>query len=414
MDQAAETRPKRFAITGVTVSGNMGGAAMLHASLDAIRSREPDARFCLLSVTPGRDRELPPVPGLDIVSAHYLLLLMIYFPLSLLLWPLRHILPLRRLLSPMAYFKALADADVIVDLAGIAFVDGRGAAVLAYNCACCLPAQLLGQPVVKLAQALGPFETFPNRQLAHFVLSRCRAVVARGAISEQRLLALGIDHAIRLPDVSFALQVRPSDREKARGQIAALSLTRPLVVISPSEVVRRIVDRGGGNFADMMAELINVLSSAGYAILLLPHSLASGKTRNNDRDLCKAIAARVDATRRPAVMDGVNDPRLLRALIGEADGFIGCRFHAAVAALSMAVPSLIVGWGHKYKEMAEGLISPEWVIDARQFSPQQAFQSFQAVMSQRNLVIEGLRQRLPDVEAEANRNFDFVVAAAHG
>src|SRR5690606_12629674 len=32
--------------------------------------------------------------------------------------------------------------------------------------------------------------------------------------------------------------------------------------------------------------------------------------------------------------------------------FVGCRFHAVVAALIMSVPTLVIGWSHKYREMA--------------------------------------------------------------
>ena len=39
---------------------------------------------------------------------------------------------------------------------------------------------LLGVPVVKLAQTLGPFETWPNRLVAQVLLSRCFIIFARG------------------------------------------------------------------------------------------------------------------------------------------------------------------------------------------------------------------------------------------
>ena len=54
--------------------------------------------------------------------------------------------------------RALLDADLVVDVAGISFVDGRGLPILGYNVLMTGIPLLVGTPVVKAAQAVGPFE----------------------------------------------------------------------------------------------------------------------------------------------------------------------------------------------------------------------------------------------------------------
>lgn len=127
----------RFVITGVTLSGNMGGAAMLSAALQQLRRRYPGALFQLLSIYPEADRAIDSNPDLEVIDARPLRLLAWYMPLTLLgglgEW-------LRRLIAQRSpFFQAIAAADAVIDLSGIAFVDKRGLPLLWYNLSCALP-----------------------------------------------------------------------------------------------------------------------------------------------------------------------------------------------------------------------------------------------------------------------------------
>lgn len=400
----------RFAITGVTWSGNMGGTAMLQTAIDELSARFPGAEFRLLSIAPGRDRRYGGAAG--IVSARPPALLLLYLPLAMLCWPLRRLPGIRWLLARSAYFRALREADMVIDLCGIAFVDGRGLPLLAYNAACCLPALTMGVPVAKLSQALGPFRTQPNRAVASFLLSHCRVLVARGETSLAHLRSLRLARAVQRPDVTFALTVR--DQDRARARMLAPGGEGPLLVASPSEVVNRLCAAGGIDFTAEFTTLLAGCIAAGWRVLLVPHSLGQGNSKNNDIDLCRTIAARLHSGRATLVQADA-DPRLLRAVIGQGDAFIGCRFHAVVAALAMGVPSLVIGWSHKYREMTEMLQPGDWFLDAAQFSAQAAEAAFARLLEQREALRAGILERLPEVRRQAASNFDLVAEALnHG
>ncbi len=68
--------------------------------------------------------------------------------------------------------RALAESDVLLDIGGITFSDGREK-YLPFNILSIWPAMLLGVPVVKLAQAVGPFKNPLNRFLRKDFLFRC-------------------------------------------------------------------------------------------------------------------------------------------------------------------------------------------------------------------------------------------------
>ncbi|WP_226638598.1 polysaccharide pyruvyl transferase family protein, partial [Novosphingobium profundi] len=167
------------AIIGSALSGNRGASAMLEAAIEGISRRIPDARFTLFSMYPDEDRALNHYPNLTIVPAGPLRLGIVINSLALLYWLLP---PLRSVLArSCGAIKALRDADVLLDQGGITFCDGREKFLL-YNVASVLPALFMRVPVVKCAQAMGPFRSRVNRLAARAILPRMRLIVSRGRI----------------------------------------------------------------------------------------------------------------------------------------------------------------------------------------------------------------------------------------
>ena len=68
------------AIGGVTATGNMGGVAMLEATLQEVSKRLPDADYFLLSIAPQADRSVVSENRLTVVPARPLLLVGVYLP----------------------------------------------------------------------------------------------------------------------------------------------------------------------------------------------------------------------------------------------------------------------------------------------------------------------------------------------
>lgn len=404
--------PLRVVVTGVTVSGNMGGTAMLLTAMQEITRRAPGSEFTLLSYTPKADRAAPPIPGLTVVSADYRYLVLLYLPLALVLYPFLRAEPVRRLVRAIPYFRALDEADLVVDLCGIAFSDGRGLPLLAYNVACVLPALAMRRPVAKLAQALGPFREPLNRMLAKFVLSRCAIVIARGARSFSFLQELGLKNIACRPDVTFAMHVDDEARAEARALLAALRVPAGALVVSPSEVVRRLCAAEGVDFEAEMLAFIERVRADGTPVLILPHSMAKDGSKNDDIDLCRRLYARFAADPGVAIVDDRHDPVILRAIIGECAIHVGCRFHGVVGALAMGVPTLIIGWSHKYREMAEPLQPERWAMDWRGFSAERAHTLFRALVAERDATAASIAEGLPALKREASENFDLALTAA--
>lgn len=405
---------KRIAITGVTLTGNMGGVAMLQTAHAEMSKCFPGAHFFLLSITPHDDCHVERLERTEIIAAPPLFLIGLYLPLSIILWPFLRLERVRRLLGFIAYFDALRRSDLVVDLCGIAFVDGRGLPLLLYNLACCIPAIAMGVPVAKLSQALGPFRQPMNRLAARFALSRCNLVIGRGEATGRALKDLGLVNTNVLPDVTFCLEVPAKARDIAKQRLTRMGMKRPRVIVSPSEVVRRLVAEAGRDLEQELLRLLHGLANEGVDVLLLAHSYGTGFGKNNDVTLCRRIAEQAAPKFSVPLLDDVRDPVLLRSIIGEAELFIGCRFHAVVAALAMGVPALTIGWSHKYTEMSAMFGLSEWVIPAEEFTAELGLERWRALQHEADKIRNALSAAAGSVETGARKNFELAARLVEG
>jgi polysaccharide pyruvyl transferase WcaK-like protein len=381
---------------------------MLHATLQQLRGRFPGARFDLLSIYPMADRHCNRENDLEIISAAPLKLLAWYMPLALLG---KLGLSMRLFLSTrITFFRSIQAADAVIDLSGIAFVDGRGLPLLWYNLSSALPGIIWGKPVFKLSQALGPFKSTVNRMLAKPLLQHCAVVVARGDQTRKFLIELGLQESISLPDVSFALTIPEATLCEAAHVLRNLDGSgAKWVVISPSKVVANLCSHYGIDFLKQMKQFVEHLLKEGVGnILILPHSLGGGGSKNNDINLCEELYRSLSDKQHVFLHIPIEDPLLLRAIIGRATFFVGCRFHAVVAALITGVPSLILGWSHKYIEMAAVFNADIPSIDFSAFSADALIEAFQNAWQMRELTHARLQASGPIVKALAITNFDLI------
>ncbi len=403
-----------YVIVGPALTGNMGAASMVLATTAGLARRDDDAHVTLLSYYPAEDRARAAGTDLTVLDARP-------FRLGALInaaalgW--RLVPPLRRMIERrVPEVAAIVDADVVLDQGGIAFSDGREK-FLAFNVAILLPARFIGRPVVKCAQALGPFRNRLNRLVARWMLPRMELIVARGAATRGFLDGLGLDNVVTGTDLAFTLGTPDPASATARAPVAAAArrLEGPEVTvgIAPSVVVQAKVAAGGGDFVDLMVRTVRAQLDAGRRVLLVPHSFRQDPTKvhNNDGPLVSTIAARIDD---PGLV--VVDERLeadeLRHLIGLCDVFVSCRFHAMVSALSMGVPTLVLGWSHKYVEVLERFDQADRSIDAAHLDPHRLDVAIDELVGDRVAIAARIDERQGAVRALAEEQLDRIVEIA--
>jgi polysaccharide pyruvyl transferase WcaK-like protein len=402
------------AVTAATFTGNHGAEAMLLATLEGLRRRLDHPAFHVFTYRPTADARVARDPDVTLHSLTPAVVVFVQVPLAAAYALLRHWAPQALLRRFPRRVRSLAGCAVQVDLAGVSFVDGR-ARFLPYNVLTLVPAFLVGVPVVKLAQALGPFRAPLNRWVARPVLGRCAAVFARGDETLRHLGALDCGAEVRrADDVAFLLEAEAAGTPVVARAVAQVARrrggARAVVGVCPSSL---LAGRRGSDYLARTTELVADLVGQGDIVVLFPHAtrgVDARGARNNDLYALRRILAGLDPASREGVIPVDGDVRAceLLSLTEILDMAVVSRLHAMVACLSRGVPVAVVGWSHKYREVMRAFGMEEHVLDATGNWPSRAAASLDRFRSAPEEWRGRLADALPGVRASAASQLDWV------
>jgi colanic acid/amylovoran biosynthesis protein len=199
-----------------------------------------------------------------------------------------------------------------------------------------------GVPKIMLPQAFGPFRDKEKARLAAEILDQAEVVFARDDVSLANLNELGIETEV-IRSVDFTIGLHPPEMDPVKGT--------PFVAIVPNT---KIVSSGRSKASDYTALLEQyavAAERAGREALLVVHE-------DTDRSIAEEIASR-----RGLDIFEDEDPLILKAVLGQADAIVASRFHAVVGALAQGVPSVVLGWSHKYAQLLNDFGVPQWSAD---------------------------------------------------
>ena len=408
-------QPVRIAIIGAALSANKGAAAMVESVMARLPNEMGECHFDVLTTYPEADESRVP-EGVDaaVVGLQPLRLALVEFPIACLA------LVARTLRLPLFWVRSrgcrtMLDSAVVVDVAGISFADGRGFAIVVYNALMTGVPLLLGVPVVKAAQALGPFQSMPNKWLAPLVLRRVKTVCARGARTREHLDSLGGVNAVDVADLAFSLDEAaglPIEVSSALG-----SIDPNFIVVMPSAVVRGIFEAKGGDYVTAMASLVSeIRNKTGRSVVIAPHSYRAGlpEGRMNDGPVCREVASACAGDIQVLGLDADLTAGELRHLVALSSVLVTSRFHAMISGLATSTPTVVVGWSHKYKEVLDDFGLSSLGLDSSALNnPSEIADVVARVLSTRDELSQQISAALPAVKIRSLRNFSAIAEAVH-
>ena len=407
-------QPVRIAIIGAALSANKGAAAMVESVMARLPNELGECHFDILTTYPDADASRVPV-GVDaaVVGLQPLRLALVEFPIACLA------LVTRKLRIPLFWVRSrgcrsMLDSSVVVDVAGISFADGRGFAIVVYNALMTGVPLLLGVPVVKAAQALGPFQSVPNKWLAPLVLRRVKTVCARGARTREHLDSLGGVNSIDVADLAFSLDEAASFPDAVAAALD--SIDKDFIVVMPSAVVRGIYESSGGNYVSAMAALVaDIRHKTGRSVVIAPHSYRAGlpEGRMNDGPVCREVAEACSDDAQVLGLDFDLTAGELRHLVAHSSVLVTSRFHAMISGLATSTPTVVVGWSHKYREVLDDFGLSNLGLDSSALNqPSEIADIVARVLSTRDELSQQISAALPAVKIRSLRNFSAIAEAA--
>jgi polysaccharide pyruvyl transferase WcaK-like protein len=314
----------------------------------------------------------------------------------------------------LEHVNAIKESDCLVNLNGIAFVgDGTRPLMAALNdCSPSLYAKKFNKPFFRFVQSYGPFDNLFVKILAKREFKKLPCVMARGDISAKNCK----DICKNVPVFSFpdiATNLKPADEGWYRNFLEQIQFNHDnYTILSPSAVIASMDTKSemsvGKNHLAVFVNLTKYFLSRDKKILFLPHTTSLNPTEC-DRHVCKKILEvlvkeNVDVTNCKIVEQEL-DCQELKALFYRAEFCILSRYHALVAALSMGIPAVSLGWNDKYEDLLAFYHVSEFSVDSRKGNPSEITEQ---IIEKHKLwtkeKVELIKKRQPELESSIDES----------
>lgn len=402
----------RILLCGATFSGNLGGQAMYDAIIDELKSCVSDVVVSVLSKYPEDDRKGCEERGYELIeypTIKQLICGCAFFIVGSILKKLH--ISYKWMLGKT--FSAYAENDILVDASGIAFTDDRSFPNILINSLWFLPAFITDIPIVKVSQTLGPYTKWYVNFFARIVLKKIDIIVCRGQLSYNYTRDfLKQKNIYNLPDTAFGLKA--IEGERAKIILSSLGIKKgEYITVGPSFVMRDFFETG--RYIEIVAEMVNKLSeNTEKTFVFVPHSWKHSDkvgvdSVNDDYSVCTDIIRLLSPKVKVSVVEHEMSAREFKTIIGNSYMAIGSRYHFLIAALSSGVPSMALGWSHKYKELFREFGIEDYVLEYQEMDKDNAYELSKNLLNERDGVYCKINFALPRVKEEAAKNVKLII-----
>ena len=361
----------KILIINTNCSMNKGSAAQVISTCETLRALISDLEITLISGYPLLDFKLCKIHNIKVVSSIwrqgpkrskrilFYIHRLIFRPLFGVLWAILFRIGLNPVSIKDPIIQEYASADMIVDLSGDSFSDGKGGFSIDIDSALLL-AMSLKKPIVIYSQSIGTFRGVTT-PLARYCLNRVDLIIVREEITKKYLEKIGVTKYIYLTaDCAFLLE--PASNKSIEHILLKenVAVTKnPLVGISANAML----DDKENNYANSMAQLIDyIIEKLNAQVIFVPHVVGING-RGDDRVMGEKIYKRTKNKENINLIKGDYSPEELKGIIGLCDMFIGGRMHANIAAISSCVPTMATAWSHKYYGIMRAVGQEKYVCD---------------------------------------------------
>jgi len=270
-------------------------------------------------------------------------------------------------------------------------------------------------PMVFLPQAWGPFLQPQVAADIRQLMAEGPLVMSRDRQSTQHLQTISPTLLPEsFPDVAWLFD--GASDSVGNGLLSGLGLdsSLPIVALVPNmRVYEKTGHHGASNgYLKTFANLAShVLDTSDASILLLPNEIRMPTSQSqDDRYLCSILETMIGNRQRCFVMRQALSAEALKALLSRCDAVVSSRFHSLIFSLSCGIPSLAVGWSHKYDELMLDLDIQEFSIACNTGTVADLTGPFNALWSQRNDINTRLPSKIESLKNRAAEAFDRAVA----
>ena len=186
--------------------------------------------------------------------------------------------------------------------------------------------------ILLMPQAFGPFEDEKIKKYMQEIIENVNRIYARDQFSYQELL--------KIKDDKTVIKLSPDFTTLFKGRIPNyFNKNLHQVCIVPNKRMKDKI-KDNNNYERFFSEIITILQKNN----LSPYFLIHGGEEDN------ALAEKINSllTNKILILNEEN-PFYIKGLIENSLGLVGSRFHSLASSLYSSVPTLGIGWSHKYE-----------------------------------------------------------------
>jgi polysaccharide pyruvyl transferase WcaK-like protein len=276
-----------------------------------------------------------------------------------------------------AFLEHLKTSDIVANLVGICFCSNFDTGEYSYLksikrvltlFSIGFLAKMYERKSVKCTSSYGPIVSKNDLVAARFAGRHIFDVMcAREVESERQMREIaGIMTPIKIsPDMANLMPYTPGGKK-----------LKKLVGISVShQVIRQW--KAGETYICCVSNLIrHILKMTLGKVLLIPNEIPS-YSEYHDAHVATEIWKELDCNSNVSVLDvSQMSSTQLKTEIGQCEVLVASRYHSCVAALSSGIPTLVVGWHHKYYELLKLYDQEQWIISSEDCTTSELIRKF--------------------------------------
>ncbi len=361
---------------------NAGDAALVKLNIEQLRKSFAEPVFTVCANYP--DEEFfRSEPGINVIPSAYALvgankgdpeaLQILRLACGFLLAFIAGLLPaswLRWLLFSRwgPFLQAHRRADLIAAVSGNQFLSmGKYGWPFPLTAASVLLAHLYRKPFYVMPQSIGPFIRGWERFLVEGLYGRARLIFLRDAISIDLAKEIGLPQGKTLfsPDPAFALA--PSGRAEASQILSRYGYSPDRLSIGVTVIAslaKTLNQQTIRRYYTETAIALKRFSQTIHARVYIFNQVVGPSLREDDRVAAHELLSQwSNSAEDIVVVDEALSPMQLKACYGMMDLFLASRLHSAIFAISMNVPTLVVGYFTKAHGMLQSMGLEECYLD---------------------------------------------------
>jgi colanic acid/amylovoran biosynthesis protein len=246
--------------------------------------------------------------------------------------------------------------DALIDISGFAYSDMWKVNPANSFAALVKVYKRQNKPIVLLPQAFGPFDREESKEAIKSIIKNVSLIYPRDIESFKHLSDLSKSakniHIATDITLFFPRNLEPNINPKK---------AKYCCIIPNAHVVEKAESRIKQRYFDLLLAISKEISRHSIPIWILIHD-----TTGADLEIVNQLLELFKAEGKNIYVEQVvqeEDPIRIKQIIRESLLIFGSRYHALISAFSQSVPSLCVGWAHKYNLLFQDFDLPELIID---------------------------------------------------